>query len=347
VSARRVTASWMRAGRRALAGFPVAPVPCEMWARRRRALAEAVTLVRVFYLCLFLILLDRCDSWEHWWHLQALSLLWPVAWFAWTGIRAGVVIVVTASLAGALVAGVMPHVRAYRVAAAAGLWVFAAFFNSFGVVNHALHVWVWAAVLFVLLPDGGVDHLRRCTGRAQRYLRVFWSAQAAVLLFYSLSGSFKLAGAALQISRGQVSVFSPTALARHAAVRLTEIGRSGPGAAVGGFVIDHPYVGWPLFLTALYVEVFSVVVAFRPALHRAWGVCLISIHLGICFTLSILFSWHMLLVGLLLICSPAAPLNATWWQVAGSLPVWGDVMAWAGRIRGRRAAARLWPGLAA
>src|SRR5205814_2033584 len=169
-----------------------------------------------------------------------------------------------------------------------------------------LHASIWTAFLFILLPDGTPDVIAASRRRAQRYLRVFWSAQAAVLLFYSLSGSFKILGIIVQFSRGEVNALMPQAMSRFIAERLMETMPTGP-QFVGPWFIDHPYAGWPMHVMAIYLEAFSFVVAFRPTLHRLWGACLILMHLGIYFTMSIMFSWQCLLVGLLLVCSPLAP----------------------------------------
>ena len=128
----------------------------------------------------------------------------------------------------------------------------------------------------------------------------------------------------MQIIHGQVHAFAPQALARHIAYRLLE-GTAVADYMLGPFIIRHPCVGWPFYLAAIYLETFSLLVAFRPTLHRAWGVALILFHLGIYLTLTIMFSWEILLVGLLLVCSPFAPAKAGWGELAAQLPVWGDL----------------------
>jgi hypothetical protein len=289
-------------------------------------------IVRAFYLLLTFILIDRYFSWNEWLQLKALNLLWPVLWFNLTGVRAGVMIVIAVSLIGALAAFARPDVRWCRILAAMGILLFGAFFNSFGVINHGLHGWIWVAAIFCILPDGGAEELGRCTSRAQRYLFVLWSAQAALLLFYSLSGAFKIAGAVLQISRGEISAFSPEALPRHIATKMLEVGSSGPGSVFGAFIIDHPLLTWPLYILFLYIEFFSVLVAFRPTLHRAWGVMLVLVHVVTYLILSIMFSWHLLLVGLMFVCSPFAQ-QSRLSDVIRALPVIGDFIAWTATLR--------------
>jgi hypothetical protein len=58
-------------------------------------------------------------------------------------------------------------------------------------------------------------------------------------------------------------------------------------------------------------------------------VALIGFQLAIFFTLTIMFSWEILLVGLLLVASPFAPPTSRWREVLMQLPVLGDVRsAW-------------------
>ena len=308
------------------------------WRDQRRALAHAVLLVRVLYVCLFFIQLQLYANWNGWLKLESLKLLWPVAWFRWTGVPAGVAVVVFGSLLCSLLAAAAPTSRIARGLAALFILQFAAFFNSFGSTNHGWHAWTWTAVVLVFLPDGALDSVSDCTSRAQRYLRVVWFAQALNLLFYSMSGGFKLAGAAAQFARGEVHALAPDALARHIAYRVME-GTRPADYTFGPFIVAHPYAGWPIYLLGLYIEVFSVLVAFRPSLHRAWGVILICFHLGIHFTLTIMFSWQTLLVGLLFLASPFAPARGSLAVAVRSLPLFGAAWTWR-RRRPAPAAAR-------
>ena len=326
---------WRRV-RQLLAAYPVPPRDLRaFWRGRRRQLVSAAALVRAFYACLLFILLNFYGSWDRWLSHTSFELLWPVWWFNWTGSKTGVALVIFGAPAAALLALVWPHVRLARAAAALGILLFAAFFNSFGMTMHGLHACVWVAALFVLLPDGTVDHVAASTCRAQRYLRVFWSAQAALLLFYSLSGLLKLAGAAEQWWLGEVHALAPEALARHTAYRLLE-GAEVEQFTAGPWVVEHPWIGYPFFVTAIILEVFSFLVAFRPAVHRPWALAVILMQIGIYFTLTIMFTWHILVVALMIVCSPFAPPRTSLAEVVRQLPLIGDALAWRERHLRRR-----------
>jgi hypothetical protein len=324
---------WLRSIRRDLTGSPDERATLLTFRRQGCAVSNAATLVRVFYVAMFFILLQQYPSWSGWLRLvTSLHPLWPVWWIPRVGVTTGIAIVLFGSLLCCLCAAILPERRACRILAAGGMLEFAAFFNSFGAVGNGLHASVWVAAIFILLPDGAPDSLASSRRRAQRYLRVFWAAQAAVLLFYTMSGSFKVAGIFLQMSRGQVHALMPEALSRHIAQRLLESMPAGP-QFIGPFFIDHPYAGWPMQLSALYLETFAFVVAFRPALHRVWGLGLIMMHLGIYFTMSIMFSWQCLLLGLLLVCSPLAPPRLRLAEAVRALPVFGDALRWSRKLR--------------
>ena len=234
------------------AGAPRTPAG-EFWRRQRSALVQAALLVRVFYLCQFFIQLQLYPNWDSWLATKDLRLLWPVAWFAWTGTRLGVAVVVFGSMFASLLAAAFPRLRFCRAVAAIAILGFGGFFNSFGTINHGWHAWIWTSAIFVFLPDGPADALACCTSSAQRYLRVFWAAQFAILMTYSMSGAFKVAAGVVQLAQGQSNTFSPDALARHIAYRLLEGTHLGD-YMLGPYLIRHPYVGWPIYLLGLYIE---------------------------------------------------------------------------------------------
>lgn len=326
--------------RRLLMAFPPPPrEPRAVWRNRRRQLVSAAMLVRVFYACVFFILVGLYGSWDEWMSHRSFELLWPVGWFEWTGLDIGVPLVVFGAPVATLAALLWPHARLARAVAAVAILMFVAFFNSFGITMHGLHAWVWVAALLVLLPDGPIDEVAATTSRAQRYLRVYWSAQAALLMFYSLSGLFKLAAAAQQAWHGQVHSLAPEALARHAAYRLLE-GAEVEVFTAGPFLVEHPWVGYPFFLTAIFLETFAFLVAFRPALHRWWGLGLILMQVGIYFTMTIMFTWHVMALALMIVCSPFAPPRTSLRDVVRYFPLVGDLLAW--RERRVQAAAALW-----
>jgi hypothetical protein len=298
----------------------------------REALVRAVLLVRVFYLAIFFLDVILSENWQRWLRTTSFALLWPLRFFQWTGPHVGVGIVVIGSLSSALLAAILPERRIARVLAAMGLLLYGALWNSFGIVMHGWHAWIWCAIIFCFLPDLISNEQLYSRRREQSYLRIFWIAQACVLFFYSLAGSFKLAGAVLQIAQGKHSAFSADALARHVVYAISE-GSHHFAFGVGPWIANHPALAQPFFLMAIYLESCSLVVAFRPRAHRVWGVFLICFHIGIFLSMEILFSWQMLLVGILLVCSPFDRAQWTLRERIASLPLVAEALALARRIR--------------
>jgi hypothetical protein len=155
----------------------------------------------------------------------------------------------------------------------------------------------------------------------QAYLLCVWSLLASFFLTYTISGVWKVAVGLVQAAKLEPNAFSPSALAYHVARRLVETGDSTPLAHV---LLRHPAFGWPANLLTLYLETFAIVAAFRPRLHRAWAMGLISFHVGSGLILGIGFYHHVLLLGVLGLASPFAPafeLRAALLD----LPLFGDV----------------------
>jgi hypothetical protein len=318
---------FLRSIRRALTAARTPAGVADVWQRQSIELARATIIVRAFYACTAFLLIEWAPDWAEWTTVHTLEPLWPLAWAKWTGIETAIAFVHGSSLACALFAAIMPHLRAARLAAAVTFMLEAALLNSRTgtVVAHGLHPWLWTALLFVFLPSGTEAEIAASRPRSQRYLRVFAGAQATILMFYSLSGLLKIAGAAVQLSRGEVHAFAAEALARHAAYRLLEGADPSGFFAVGPWLVSHPGAGAMIFPLAIYLETCSFLVAFRPALHRIWGMALIMMHLGTYFVLTILFSVQILLLGLLLLASPFTPRGNSVREVVDQLPLLGDL----------------------
>lgn len=298
----------------------------------------SISVVRFFYVSFFFVLIDGATSWNTWLERAALYPLWPIAWIDGDHPRTGIAVILLYGMLATFWAAATPQLRVARIACTIGLVSMSALFNSTtgAVVMHGYHAWIWCSFLFVFLPDGGERELRADRGRALTYVRLVWAAQAAVLLFYTFSGAWKLLGGSIQAVRGELGVFAPGALARQTAARILE-GAKMPAFPLGPWLIDHPAAGSLTLPFAIYLETTSFLVAFRPALHRIWGVALIGMHLAIYFTMTILFSWQMLLVGTLLLCSPFVPAQTpTLREIIRQLPIVGDTLR---LIRARRASA--------
>ncbi len=313
--------SWWRPVRRWLAGKPAARTGT--LARQVRACATAQTLVQGYYAAMLYLAFTGMPTWAGLDTARSdLGLLWPVAWIKVTGLGPGLMVVMALYLGGALAAAVVPGSRVCRGLAALGMLEFTAFDYSGGKIGHSSHLWVLTSLILVFLPRLGLT-----AGRCERqsYLNVFWTAHALVLLTYTMSGLGKIAGAVFQASQGQVTVFHPQAMALHVAARLLETGSQSP---VGGWLVDHPWVGWPLMLGTIYLQTFAFWSIFRPRLLQTWTVGLIAFHLATFFVLTIRFAPPVLLLALWGLASPFAPPAAISGEILTQLPLIGSILKW-------------------
>jgi hypothetical protein len=192
---------------------------------------------------------------------------------------------------------------------------------------------VLTAFALIFLPDIG-RAAKKGTARAQRhaYLIVLWGAQAFALLTYSMAGLGKVVFLFYQATIGEVHALSPDALAIHIAEVI--VLKNAP-SLIGPWFIEHSYIGLPLMVGVVYLQFFSFWAAFRPAIHRAWGIGLIGFHIGTSTMMGILSVEHILFVGLFMFATTFA--SSRQWtldEMLLSLPVIGELSK---RIRTRRA----------
>jgi hypothetical protein len=252
--------------------------------------------------------------------LEDMDLLWPVLWLQFTGIERGGAILALLGL-GAGVAGLLLwRYAVVRVLVSIALLEQAAIGNSFGAIGHVYHEWFWISVCFWFLPGGSFKTLNGSRALRIQFLLVFGGAAALIMLFYSMSGLWKCIIAGVALVNGEMGGFSPTAMAVTVARRALQTGSEPLGADL---VINWPILGWPMFLGLYYVELVAILIAFRPALIRAWGVILILFHLGTLLFLDIVFPLHVLINAMLFVLSPFAVADVRWRTMFAALPVIG------------------------
>lgn len=309
--------STTRFWRRLLGGGGRSGDALRAWAEQRTTFVAAQTLVRLFYAATLFLVTLNLRSWTHWARYETLDPLWPLAWSSLTGVPAAVHLVMTATLATLLAVAVAPHRRVLRVAAFVALLNYVALNYSFGRVGHGWFGCLNISFLFTLLPEITSRRGAGTLAVRQRYLLVVWAGLASLLLPYTLAGFWKVFYGAAQWWDGETHSFSPSAFAIHIAAKLA---RSGTTGLAGPFLVEHPMLAWLPYLGVVYLECVSIVVAFRPELHRVWGVALIAFHIASFLTLDILFSKNVLLLVLFCVASPFAPEAVSWPRVARSLP---------------------------
>lgn len=290
---------------------------------RLEPFAGARMLVRIYYLFLLYAsvgLLPRGDP-----TLAAevsVDPLWPVWWITGVPFPIAFAAIRVSFIVAAIAAVIVPERRLTRAFAAVALLEFVALYASALRLDVDWYIWVLTAFLFIFLPDGWQEPNPFPPVRRERFLLVFWGCQAANLLTYSMAGFGKVIGAITQLAAGEIHAFSFDAAARHVADRLLTAGET---SILGPWVIAHPGIAWPLFIGSMYLLVFSFWIAFRPALHRAWGVGLILFHVVSYLSVDIGFSKHIFLNAILLVHSPFRNPSAPWQDAVRELPLIGGL----------------------
>jgi len=284
---------------------------------QRRAYNRASVLVRAYYAVGVLFTLQAVGVWPHYAGLRQASPLWPAAWwFGWFSVRTSVNLIFTGYLVASLVAAALPERRWARIAYAFTLLQYMALINGFDKTNHNLHAWLFVAAILIFLPRGPWAGRTRKLDR-QYFLAVFWSAQFVVLFFYSLTGMWKILFAFKSLFEGRTGGFSFAGFSYIVASRIL---RGNEDTVLGHFFVQHEIIGWALYIGTMYLESTSILIAFRPRLHRVWGIGLILFHFATQLTMGFSFTENVALVGLLFVCSPFSPEKVSVKEAVCDLP---------------------------
>lgn len=298
-----------------------------LFVRHRKMYEAAVENVYFFYIAsLFFAAHITSVGWPDWINRETIAPLWPLIWANWLPLPTVTNIIMILLIVTSIPVVVQPWRRSFRILYFVGIFLGIAYVNSFGKIGHGFHAWVFVALIYCFLPSWRDESANKpqpySIAHRQQFLTILFAAQLFILLFYSMSGVWKVYAAFEQMWAGQLHAFHPYALAYLTADKLLQTNSWTP---FGPFLVNYPLLGWPLHLVAIYVELFSLVAAFRPALHRLWGLTLILFHFGTIVLLFVGFTPNMLLLGLLFIMSPFAPRGISWKDTLLNLPLFGDL----------------------
>lgn len=281
------------------------------------AFAKAAHITQYFYYVLLFAAIFTLPMWDFAVQRRDFSPVWSMAWTSLVDYETAVNIIRFLFLGTALVGAFWWKHRVARLLAFLGILQFHAFESSFAGINHQWYLWVYAALLFVFLPDP-----KEKTEPKDRklFLLVFWGTQVFILLTYTMSGLGKLLGALGQMLEGQAHAFLPQAFSLHIAYWMNAIQST---TLLGPFVVEHPFIVWPFFVASMYVLAFSLWAAFKPSLHKLWAFFLILFHIGTFLTMKILFVPPALLLTILFFDSPFANPKTDWRKTLSDIPLAG------------------------
>jgi len=286
---------------------------------------QARSIVQIFaLLSLFTSANFIMPRWAAWRISEAIVPLWPIQWINALPTSNAVDLICLYTLAATALAFFLVEKRWARLNAAIALLFLHALINSFGKINHSWHGWILVSFAFIFLPTGPWRDLAKEEKKRQAFFAVIWGAQLLLLLIYSMSGGWKIYGIIQQWQAGAITALHPYAFAYQIANRTLQTDSYGPLSAL---LIAYPWLGWLPYLAILYFETFALVALWRPPLQKLWAAMLILFHIGAWLTMTIAFNAQIVLLGLLLWCSPFAPLQNSLQQVWRELPLVKSILA--------------------
>ncbi len=292
-----------------------------------RAAADIILLSRFYYLFIAyrigasVVALDRAylggPPTAPLWPIKLLQPVTGVGWLA-SGTS-----VTAAGLLFAISAAAFPRVLMWRLGTFLYLLLYVALRNSYGSINHGEHVILLISFTLLFLPRRNKSH-RMTRENVLSCLAVFWFTQGILLLPYTLAGFWK-------IWNSRLEVLSLDAMTRilldRALLEVDHLPRLLP------FVLQHGYLAQSMWWLTLYIEVFALLVVFRPHLHRPFGVILMLFHVASDWLMNIAFFNNILMIGLFLVLSPLAPARFSLSGVVQSLPIVGIPFRTSKRLR--------------
>lgn len=316
--------------------WTVNPSPPRTLAGFRRAAVEAAWLARFFYLFSAFVIhtnfhytrfLEKGEPTDPLWPIALLNLLFGDGW---VGRALGMPMTVyVASVSVGWLAAFFPGVWVWRLGVFLYFFFYVALENSYAVLHHAHHFYVYVSFALVFLPAAAGRRGGMSRQEGMRCIQVFWLAQAVLLLAYSLAGFWKLAGYssrfALLSADGFIRVLLDHWMTNQPPLFLP----------LYPFLVGHGVFSQFLFLCVVYLQVGAFVAWFRPHLHRPLGMALIVFHVGSEGLVGGQFDSCKILMGLLLVFSPFSPERFSWFGAAQSLPLLGIPFRLYARSRGR------------
>ena len=283
-----------------------------------RAAAGVALLVRFYYLFTFFTIAESFLGYrgafrgnpptDPLWPIQLLMKLTDTGWLA------NVPFISAASLAVSMLAFIFPRALVWRFGVFLYLFLVGALNNSYGSINHGVHLYLLISFALLFLPPAPAHLGRMPRKAAMTYIMVFWFIQSIVLFCYSLAGFWKVQGNHLEL-------FAPDGLIRILLERV--MNDTGPVPPLLPLFVSQQYLPQLMFLGIVYTQFFAIFALFRPHLHRPFGMVLVSFHLGSYYLTGVLFPSHIVFLAMFLLFSPLAPARFHFLSLVQSLPLLG------------------------
>lgn len=274
------------------------------------------TVVQYTYLCFLLIVFVHFFAGKAAGAETMLMPLWPVVFLSEVPLNLLYPVFHFGLLVSTLFVILYPEKRSGRVLVFVLYFLYVAILNSFGKINHALHLALMILFCFALMPKTTTKNFREKT------LLIFATAQFFLLTAYSLTGFWKVFWGVIEFFTKEVSLFSPLSLRNVLVAQFQHVDPT----VLGTFFMKYYFVGWLLYLFIIYVEFFAVFIFFKPNLHRLWGVLLLMLHFGTYVLLGVNKFTAPFAIGMLLLMSPFAT-STGFKTTLRAVPVVGEVLS--------------------
>jgi hypothetical protein len=249
---------------------------------------------------------------------------WPLSWATYLSLsREATINILRFFFVAATIIGSFTYRRFLgRLLVFLGVWQIHAVLSSFYSPNHQWYPWLYTSFIFLFLPD----IWKRIGDRDanKKFLLMIWCAQALILLTYTLSGFWKFAFLFLQVMNGEVHGFAIDGFAYQIASWLPRLDYK---VILGEFIIDHPVIGWPIYVGSYFLEFFALWAAVRPSLQKLWATGLVIFHFGTIVVMGIQFMPSILILIILFFNSPFTPHEFSIKKVIYDLPIVGQILS--------------------
>lgn len=290
------------------------------FARLEHQHAMIQMLVRVFYGFALYDAVIHLGKWKGFLKVKDHEELWPVMWMEYVGAETGVPIILGCALGAAFLGILFVGNRWVRLFIFFSLLQFIALKNSYGKINHGSHLLLLISFFLIFLPHGWNQLKKPSRLKLVQTCYAYTSVLAMIMLSYTMAGVGKVALGIYQWIIGETHAFSPESLALHIAQRLVDTNEK---SLLGDFFIEHAFWVWPLMLTTIYLQFFSIWAAMRPSLHQLWAFSLIGFHIMVSLTMGINFTSNCWWLAIFFIMSPLSPERFCVGRFLSDLPVVG------------------------
>ncbi len=243
--------------------------PAEVIRFQTKMYSRATVIVRVYYAMGVYWAISAINGWPSYRAMSVVRPLWPTRWWFDWFTRTSVDIIFCLYVGASFVAMMFPRFHVTRSLYAFALLKYMGLINVADEINHNQHAWLFIALVFVLLPGGAWNKPLRTADR-QYLLTVIWSSQVVVLLFYTLTGVWKIDSAVKSALHGRPSGFNFSGFSYIVANRIL---LSPTKPVLGAYFTRTELIGWALFVGTEYrpARIALRVLPARPRSSRCQG----------------------------------------------------------------------------